>query len=167
MKTIILIILLLSTLNADKIIISGLSYHGESKNIDGTRVNPYNYGIGYRRTYQYDGFSTSATVLVLNDSFNHVMVSATYGIQYNMEYREFDIDLGMEFGVAYKKILHQYYVWFEQRMEYEYRFMPVAFLPTISVQKDRWSLEMIHVPELDYDSIHVIGATLFLVGYEF
>lgn len=167
MKALILTLLMLVTLSADKILISGLSYHSEAKNVDGTKVNPYNYGLGYQKAYKHFGFDTTITTLILKDSFSHPMFSMTYGINHKMDYNGFKFNIGMEFGVGYKKVLYGTVVnGNTDNLKYGYYITPIAFVPTASIQKGAWSLEALHIPKLDSGGLHIMSATLLLIGYK-
>ena len=159
MKTLIAIALLFAiSLQADKILISGISYHGKSKYNDDYDINPYNYGLGYQK--ELDNNDT-ITALIINDSFRNTMVSLTYGLKYKESFRYFDVSYGAEFGVTYKKIME---LGNEDR---EYKLIPTVFVPSVSISKNRWSLDIVHVPEISYDNIYIMRVTLFLIGYKF
>ena len=162
MKIIILILALLLTLQADKILLSGISFHGEDRNLDGKKVNSLNYGIGYQKKYNYENFNTTATSLILKDSFNNPMVSVTYGIRKGIDYKGLNISLGAEFGVGYKKILYKE----NYQFDYRYTLLPIAFVPTFSIKKDNISIDLLYLPEINYDILHVMSVTLIMIGVE-
>ena len=161
MKTLLILLIMLS-LQADKILIPTMSYHTEP-DLYGVKVNQYNYGIGYQKSDDKLGFNTSITASILNDSFNHAMASLTYGVYYKTKYNNLKYSTGFEFGGVNKKILYKT----NDTIEYKYHFIPVAFIPTVSISKGRWSLEALHVPEMNFDDLHIMQVTLFLIGYKF
>ncbi len=165
MKTLLILLMVLS-LQADKILLSGVSFHGEDKNLDGKEVNSLNYGIGYQKEYSYDNFNTTLTFLTLKDSFNNPMVSATYGIRKGIDFKGFDISLGAEFGVAHKKVLYETVYPQTKTYEYVYTLIPIAFVPTVSIKKETFSVEVLYIPELNYNDLHVMSVALIMIGIE-
>ena len=164
MKKLILILALMLTLQADKILLSGISFHAEKYNLDGKEVNSLNYGIGYQKEYNYDGFNTTATSLILKDSFSNPMVSVTYGIRKGVDYKGYNVSLGAEFGIAYKKILYGKIGQLETTSHYKYTLLPIAFVPTLSIMKNGVSIDILHLPEINHELIHVMSVTLVMIG---
>ncbi len=96
------------------------------------------------------------------------MVSTTYGIKKGFEYGGFKLSAGLEFGIGYKKVLHYSITnGIVEPVDYKYIIVPIMLLPTASIQRGVWSLNMLHVPKIDVGAVYVINATLFLIGYEF
>ena len=162
----ILILLMVLSLQADKILIPTVSHHSVD-NLYGEKINSLNYGLGYQKEYNYKNFDTMLTALMLKDSFSNIMTSITYGVRYNTEYKSFNFNTGLDFGVAHRKMLHEEIVDDVQiSVEQEYKIVPIAFLPSASISKGRWSLEIIHIPEIKIKNVEILSATLFLVGYK-
>ena len=156
--------LLLCSLQADKILLSGISFHGEDKNLDGKSVNSLNYGIGYQKEYKYNGYRTTLTSLLLKDSFNNPMLSVTYGLRKDLGY---NVSIGAEFGLAYKRILYQSYIPFNQVVyDYKYTLLPIAFVPTISIDRDSYSVDILYLPEIEYGSLHVMSVALVMLSFK-
>lgn len=156
MKTILLIaIILVLSLQADKMFISGISMHGEEQNIDGNPVNSLNYGLGYQKEYN----NQTITALLLKDSFNNPMASLTYGIR-----REIfeNVSIGVEFGAAYKNIIYKD----DYGSNYKYTIVPIAFIPTISIKENSFSIDILYLPEMNKDTFHVMSVTLMMIGIE-
>lgn len=167
MKWLLLIALTIS-MHASDLLISGLSYHSVSHGKDGRKINPYNYGIGYRWIDNYDWYTVSVTGLIAKDSFDHTMTSLTYGLNYVTTYRDIGISIGLESGGIYKKILKRSQtdgIWTPYK--YRYKILPIVYtVPTLSITKKDWTLHIVHVPKIDNGVTYVTSSTLLLIGYK-
>ena len=171
---------LLATLNADKLLVPLFAHHVENTHLDGSKVTPYVFGLGYKLEYTEDEFDKSFTLLVTRDALKNPTVSLTHGISNSTFYKGFTFTLGMELGIAYRKVLVDNSMdifnepigiardSFVTSYWYEYKSnIPVIFFPAVSIQYDRWSLDMTYTPKLDLYTTHLMAETLFMVGYEF
>ena len=104
------------------------------------------------------------TSLILKDSFSNPMVSVTYGIRKGVDYKGYNVSLGAEFGIAYKKILYGKIGQLETTSHYKYTLLPIAFVPTLSIMKNGVSIDILHLPEINHELIHVMSVTLVMIG---
>lgn len=164
MKHLLLALLLVLSLQADKLILTGISFHGESANVDGTKVNPYNYGIGYQKEYNYDNFTTTATIIILYDSFKHAMGTATYGIGKSIAIADYELAASMEFGIAHKQVTTRKDAGYIKYYEYRHRLVPIAFVPTLSITKGNYGLGILYLPKISYKDIRIMEVALITLS---
>ena len=159
MKFLLMIIFTL-TLSADSILIPLVSKHNSSHNDDGKKFNEFNYGVGYQVDYNHFGLGTTATVMVLQDSFYNPMATLTYGVNHHEKLGDVTISVGAEFGIGYKKI------WLGDN--FKYSPIPIAFIPTLGVEYKGYSIRLTHIPEIKRDDVRddvrVDGVTLLTIG---
>ena len=173
MKKLLLLLLVVALqLNADKVLIAGISNHSKNVDIDGRAVNERNVGFGYQLMKKDVDTYESKTLLVLKDSFNNPMVSYTYGIGRIVKNGAFDIYCGFEFGIGARKIIVEEYIDIEDKdlgttSEYQYRIIPIVALPTVTISVGKLSISALYLPKLKVRSVEAMGATLFMMGYEF
>ncbi len=139
MKTL-LILLIAFTLHAsDYVLISGFAWHEESKNVKGREFDKVIEGIGYHHKFKY----VSASTLLYNDSNSNPNISATLGATYEL----FNgVSVGAEAGVAYQTVIYKI-------GDNKKEFNPVAF-PKIEILYDRLMMNLIYVPEINYNGLN-------------
>lgn len=158
MKAILILLVLLVTLNADRVLIPFQSIHNKPTTTDGLKFNNNNFGIGIEiDVVKADDFKLHIVYISLIDSFSHPMHSITAGVHYELNKY---ISAGIDLGVASKKI------YLIDVKEFNRQAIPV-FYPNITLTYDSYSLTILHVPTIETDNFLIYGVTTFIAGYAF
>ena len=137
------------------LLISGFSKH-LSKSPIGVSFNEKNYGVGYRYSVESKKYRTYVSVMVLNDSYSHIMSIGALGAQlFLYKNDKFNVALGVEGGFACRKLL---YISTTNNVvssyEFDYVFVPVL-APILSAQYKQVGININYVPEINLSYLHV------------
>ena len=100
----ILLIMLVTVLNADRLLIPLVSKHNTDTDRLNQEFNEFNYGIGYEYDYiDTDSYKIRFDSMILNDSYSHPMITATVGVDYKLTSW---LSVGADFGLSVKKTLY-------------------------------------------------------------
>lgn len=163
MKKILLIVCLSLTLIADNtLLLSGFSKHGKTKDRFGEKFKSVHLGLGYR----YNEEEHSFTMMAMKDSYANMMYTATYGYNYNLvKVDDFSLRVGAEFGITAKKIK-----WINldtREVKFIYGILPIAFIPTASIDYKVYSINVLYVPRIKYKNSVVNEVTYLNFGIKF
>ena len=110
------------------LLIPGLSHHtAEPEYID--EFNEVNYGLGVRYRIQNTNYEYDFSTMVLKDSYNHLMATATYGVNYYLfKNEDLNVRVGGSIGLGYRKMLYVY----DTYSYFEYNIVPLMS-PSLSI----------------------------------
>ncbi len=128
------------------LILSGIAWH-ERDRTDGTKYEIAIEGIGYQ--YRYDDWSYTA--LVVSDSNNNVMPSATVGWSKNVFW---NVNLGAEAGIG------------SRSFKRGRRVIPIV-LPKMEIDFRYVMINITYIPRFETDSIHIPNVIYSNIGIKF
>ena len=172
-KLLILLTFLISTLYAEHtILVSGMSQHGNTHDRYGEKFNDVHYGLGYQYSdYKpHDKVFCTSTIIAMNDSYDNTMYSAVYAVNYMLkDTNNTRISVGMDFGLVYKQL--KYYNADTDTYSFSYGVIPVIFIPTVTVEIHKVSLNFTYVPEITHTTstkhLKVEEVLYVNIGYRF
>jgi len=156
MKILLIILLSLAlTLFGDthEVLISGLSYHPEkSEKLD---YNEVNYGLGYRYRVQTNNYETYIATMAIKDSHSHFMAMGTVGAMlYLFKNDYYNLRIGVEGGLAYRKLLDYKNEYGIETFDYHYSVIPIL-APVMAVNIHDVGINFNYVPKLEIGDVTI------------
>ena len=152
------------TLHADeaprRLLISGLTWHEKDTLDDGTKLNPYNLGIGYERDYfkAYKKLYYTYHFMLINDSHRDPFVYLAGSKSVRFHLHRIDTSIGLAAYVGLKNMRFN---------DGDYHYAPVVGLaPVASAYAGDLTLNATYVPGIDFGPYTTIGFVFFYIGWK-
>jgi len=132
-----------------RLLISGLTWHDKKELDDGTKLNPYNIGIGYERDYfkEYKKFYYTYHVMLINDSHRDPFIYLAGSKSVRFHLARMDASIGLAGYLGFKNMRHN---------DGSYHYSPIVGLAPVASG---------YIPGINYGSFKTIGFLYMYLGW--
>jgi hypothetical protein len=144
-----------------RLLFSGVTWHDKRELDNGTKLNPYNLGIGYERDYfkAYEKPYYTYHVMLLYDSNKkpYVYLAGSESIRFHHKWVDHSFGLAGFVGIKYIR-----------QNDNGYKYSPIAGLaPTSTFYVSDFTLNFAYIPGIDFGPYKTIGFLYLYAGWEF